>query len=222
MTDDTGSKQKKLPVGISDFKKIIEGNYLYVDKTLFIKEVLDRGDDIILLPRPRRFGKTLNLSMLKYFYDCVPDSRATGSGAAGKHNDPPERANRKLFESLTIMEAGSEYLEKMGRHPVIFLSFRGIKELDWESCLLKTKQLIRKEYLKHDYLLDGPKLKKQEKDYFKKIIELTGHKVDYEESLENLLIFLDRYYEKRVVILIDEYDAPIHAGFSHDYYTEVI
>ncbi|MCP4147821.1 MAG: AAA family ATPase [bacterium] len=217
-------KTKKLPVGVSDFKDMVTGDYLYVDKTLFIKEVLDRGDKIILIPRPRRFGKTLNLSMLKYFYDCTPEtlSKTSESVPPGERNGSSAHSNKHLFESLAIMKAGSKYPDKMGQHPVIFLSFKGIKELDWESCLLKTKQLIRKEYLKHDYLLDGPKLKKQEKDYFKKIIELTGHKVDYENSLENLLVFLDRYYEKRVVILIDEYDAPVHAGFSNGYYDQII
>lgn len=199
-------RMKKLPVGISDFKEIVTGDYCYVDKTLFIKEVIDKGDKILLVPRPRRFGKTLNLSMLKYFYDC----RAEGD------------ENKKLFEPLAIQTAGQTYFEKMGGHPVIFLSFRSIKEMDWESCLSKTKQLVQKEYLSHDYLLNSPELKTTEKDYLKKIIELKGNKGDYENSLENLLIFLSRYYRKKVVILIDEYDAPIHAGFTHGYYEKII
>ncbi|UCH95492.1 MAG: AAA family ATPase [Candidatus Aminicenantes bacterium] len=207
-------KKKKLPVGVSGFKKIIEGNYCYVDKTLLIKEILDKGDTILLLPRPRRFGKTLNLSMLKYFYDCCPAEGAEGTGSANSY--------KKLFDSLAIMEAGKEYLDKMGKHPVIFLSFKATKELEWESCLSKIKQLIQDVYLKHDYLLSSPKLKPQEKDYFKKIIDLKGNKSEYENSLEKLLIFLNRFYGEGGVILIDEYDAPIHAGFTYGYYEEII
>ncbi|MCP5105304.1 MAG: AAA family ATPase, partial [bacterium] len=197
---------KKLPVGVSDFKKIIRDNYCYVDKTLFIKEIIDKGDTILLIPRPRRFGKTLNLSMLKYFYDCRPG----------------EEENKKLFHSLAIWKAGQTYLDKMGKYPVIFLSFRSIKELDWESCISKIKQLVQKEYLNHDYLLNSPELKPAEKDYIEKLIDLKGNKGDYENCLENLLIFLSRHYGERAVILIDEYDAPIHAGFNHGYYDEII
>jgi hypothetical protein len=196
---------KKPPVGISDFKDMVTGDYSYIDKTLFIKEVIDKGDKILLIPRPRRFGKTLNLSMLKYFYDC----------AGGEEN-------KKLFHSLAIQKAGRAYLDKAGKYPVIFLSFKNIKELEWESCFSKTKQLIQDEYLKHKYLLDGPALDEVEKDYFNRVLHLEGNRGDYENSLGKLLIFMSRYYGKRVVILIDEYDAPVHAGFAHGYYEEII
>lgn len=198
---------KKMPVGISDFKDMVTGNYCYVDKTLFIKDIIDKGDKILLIPRPRRFGKTLNLSMLKYFYHCCPED---------------EEGNEKLFDSLAIRKAGREYLDKMGKYPVIFLSFRAVKEQDWDTCLEKIKRLIQGEYLKHYYLLDSPKLKAQEKEYFKTICDLKGNRADYENSLENLLIFLSRYHGERAVILIDEYDAPIHAGFGFGYYDEAI
>ncbi len=198
-------KMKKLPVGKSDFKQIIEENYCYVDKSLFIKEIIDKGDTILLIPRPRRFGKTLNLSMLKYFYDCCPQNEVG-----------------TLFDSLAISKAGQPYLDKMGKYPVIFLSFRDIKEMEWETCFDKIQGIIQDEYLKHDYLLNSPKLKSPEKDYFKGIIRRKATKGDYERSLEKLLIFLNRYYGERAVILIDEYDAPIHAGFNHGYYDEVV
>ena len=198
-------KMKKPPVGVSDFKDMVTGDYYYVDKTLFIKEVLDKGDKILLVPRPRRFGKTLNLSMLKYFYDCCPPNR---SGT--------------LFSSLAISKAGQPYLDKMGKYPVIFLSFREIKDMEWETCYDKIQGLIQDEYLKHDYLLNSPKLKSPEKDYFKGIIRKKASKGDYERSLGKLLVFLNRYYGQRVVILIDEYDAPVHAGFKHGYYEEII
>ncbi|MDQ1355062.1 MAG: hypothetical protein QG657_5371 [Acidobacteriota bacterium] len=217
---------KKLPVGESDFKKIITENYYYVDKSLFIKEIIDRGDTIILLPRPRRFGKTLNLSMLKYFYDCCPEDlpRVSGSLSPGNTPVPPRNTYKSLFDSLAISKAGAgpQYLEKIGRHPVIFLTFKNIKESDWESCFYKIKKLIQDEYLKHDYLLNGMVLKSQEQEYFKKLTDLEGNKGDYENSLEKLLIFLNRYYGSKAVILIDEYDGPIHAGFNNNYYDQII
>jgi len=208
---------KKLPVGVSDFKDIVTGNYYYVDKTLFIKEIIDKGDKILLIPRPRRFGKTLNLSMLKYFYDCCPQIGTTETEGKGAGN-----SYKTLFDSLTISKAGQPYLDKMGKYPVIFLSFRDIKEMEWETCFDKIQGIIQDEYLKHDYLHNSPKLKSPEKDYFKGIIRRKATKGDYERSLEKLLIFLNRYYGERAVILIDEYDAPIHAGFNHGYYDEVV
>ena len=215
----------KLPIGISDFKGMVTGNYYYVDKTLLIKEIIDRGDKILLIPRPRRFGKTLNLSMLGYFYDCCPLTWEPGPNTQppvpGKETRSPG-PYKHLFASLAISGAGPEYLDKMGKHPVIFLSFRSIKDRDWESCLDNIKKLIRKEYARHYYLLDSQKLLPYERDYFQKIIDLAGNKGDYGNSLENLLIFLSRFYNQRAVILVDEYDAPVHAGFTYGYYDEII
>jgi hypothetical protein len=218
-------KKKKLPVGVSDFKRIIEKDYYYVDKTLLIKEVIDSGDTILLLPRPRRFGKTLNLSMLGYFYDCCPVTWAPESNprstAPGKDTRSPD-TYKHLFDSLAISGAGQEYLDKMGKHPVIFLSFRLIKEKTWKSCLGKIKELIQDEYARHYYLLQSQKLLPHERDYFQKIIDLKGDEGNYENSLGKLLVFLSRFYNKRTVILIDEYDAPVHAGFNYGYYDDVI
>ena len=215
------SEMKKFYVGESDFKQVIAGNYYYVDKSLFIKDIIDRGHKIILIPRPRRFGKTLNISMLKYFYDCCPE---TYFPSLVQENKQPGMNNnyKNLFDSLAINGAGPEYTDKMGQYPVIFLTFKDIKEPDWHTCFYNIKQLIQEEYLKHDYLLDGKTLKSQEAKYFKRIIELEGNIGDYETSLRKLLIFLNRYYGKQVVILIDEYDAPIHAGFDKGYYEEII
>lgn len=218
-------KKKKLPVGVSDFKRIIEKDYYYVDKTLLIKEVIDSGDTILLLPRPRRFGKTLNLSMLGYFYDCCPVTWAPESNprstAPGKDTRSPD-TYKHLFDSLAISGAGKEYLDKMGKHPVIFLSFRLIKEKTWKSCLGKIKELIQDEYARHYYLLESQKLLPHERDYFQKIIDLKGDEGNYENSLGKLLVFLSRFYNKRAIILIDEYDAPVHAGFNYGYYDDVI
>ena len=212
-------KMKKLPIGISDFKDMVTGNYYYVDKTLFIKEIIDSGDKILLLPRPRRFGKTLNLSMLKYFYDCCPGAWAPGSES---HSASTAAPAAHLFASLAINGAGQEYLDKMGKHPVILLTFKDIKELDWETCYRKIKKLIRLEYARHSFLLESGALMPFERDYFQQILDLKGDRDDYENSLGSLLIFLSRYYNKRAVILIDEYDAPVHAGFTSGYYDEII
>ena len=213
---------KKLPIGVSDFKDMITGNYYYVDKTLFIKEVIDSGDKILVIPRPRRFGKTLNISMLGYFYDCCNVSWDKESALSVPSQELGSTNNKHLFDSLSISGAGQEYMDKMGKYPVIFLSFKSIKEKTWDLSLTKIKQLIQKEYLRHDYLLDSSVIKSQEKKYFQKIIELTGDLVDYENSLENLLIFLSRFYKERAVILIDEYDAPVHAGFTFRYYNQIV
>ncbi len=223
-SDSDGTEEaKRLPVGVSDFKDMMTGDYYYVDKTLFIKEVIDKGDKILLIPRPRRFGKTLNLSMLKYFYDCCPDSWFSDSQPPEKNEEKQGNSSKQLFQSLAILDADQKYLDKLGRYPVIFLSFRSIKDRDWESCINKIKQLIRYEYRKHKYLLDSPALDEEfEKEYFKKILNLTALQSDYENSLENLLIFLNRFYDERVVILIDEYDGPVHAGFNNGYYEQVI
>ncbi|MCU0288481.1 MAG: ATP-binding protein [Acidobacteria bacterium] len=215
---------KQFSVGESDFKNIITGNYYYVDKSLFIKEVIDRGNRVILVPRPRRFGKTLNISMLKYFYDCCPEKLplTTGTPHPGTKPVTPGNSYKDLFTSLAIADAGPQYLEKMGQHPVIFLTFKDIKESNWKTCWSKIKELIQDEYVKHDYLLDSPVIKPTEKKYFKKIIDLEGDEGNYENSLGKLLVFLYRYYGKKVVILIDEYDAPVHAGFNNQYYKKII
>ena len=215
---------KKLPIGISDFRDMVTGDFYYVDKTLFIKDIMDKGDKIMLIPRPRRFGKTLNISMIAYYYDCCPEKLPMDSEGRfpTNRNDLPRNSYKDLFRNFNISGAGSEYTDKMGKHPVIFLSFRSIKNTDWETCFTKIKSLIQIEYLKHKYLLASNELQPEEKDYFKKIIELRGDKGDYETSLEMLLIFLSRYYEERVVILIDEYDAPVHAGYFNNYYDQVV
>jgi hypothetical protein len=215
---------KIFAVGESDFKKIISGNYYYVDKSLFIKEIVDKGNTVILIPRPRRFGKTLNITMLKYFYDCCPAAGSTVSPLPAPAGDKgaPGRENRELFASLAISKAGPQYLDKMGQHPVIFLTFKNIKEPDWETAYRKMIKLIQDEYLNHDYLANSPVLKPPEQDYFMNIMTLKGEREDYENSLGKLLIFLSRYYGRKTVILIDEYDAPIHAGFTNQYYEDVI
>ncbi len=214
-------KKRKLPIGIEDFLDMKTGNYYYVDKTLFIKEIIDSDDKVLLIPRPRRFGKTLNLSMLRYFYDCCP-AIGTTQPATPTTESPVQNTYKELFTGLAIMETDQEYLDKMGQYPVIFLSFKNIKDNNWKLCYESIKSLIQREYARHDYLAESPKLMPHEREFYRQIATKKGNQSDFANSLENLLISLNRFYGKRVVILIDEYDAPIHAGFNYGYYDEII
>ncbi|MCF7800218.1 ATP-binding protein [Candidatus Babeliales bacterium] len=194
---------KKLPVGISDFKKIIENNYYFVDKSLFIKDIIDSGAQVLLLPRPRRFGKTLNLSMLKYFFEKA------------------QKSNKHLFKDLEI-EKCNEHISYNEQYPVIFLTFKDITELDWQESFNKIKDLIGQEFKRHKYLLDSNFLDNNEKEIFKNIIARKAEQFDYENSLKNLTEYLNKFYNKKPILLIDEYDSPINAGFINNYYIQII
>ncbi len=195
---------QKIPIGISDFKELRESNFFYIDKSLFIKETIDISAKIILITRPRRFGKTLNLSTLRYYFEKTVIS------------------NVSLFKGLAILNQGEEYTQKQGSYPVIFLTFKDVKERTWQDCLCKLHEIIQAEYLRHDYVLVGDCLKPQEKLYFEAIINLAGSQSDYENSLKNLTQYLQRFHQKKVVLLIDEYDTPIQAGYLNDYYEDNI
>lgn len=195
---------KKLPVGLSDFKELIEQNYYYVDKTLFIKELLDQGDKALLLPRPRRFGKTLNLSMLRYFFEKT------------------DKDNSSLFRRLKIWQAGEEYTSRQGKYPVIYLTFKDVKEQDWKSALRKIKRLIQAEFARHKYLRKSKEWEPEDRAYFADLLALRAEQSDYEESLKQLTHELSRYHGQRAILLIDEYDTPIHAGYLNGYYAEVV
>ena len=199
---------KKLPLGISDFKTLIEEDRYFVDKSLFIKEIIDADDKISLIPRPRRFGKTLNLSMLRYFYEApLPNS---------SQSDSPH-----LFKKLKIWQAGDEYINKYRKYPVIFLTFKDVKNTNWEKCYLGIKNVIIKEFKRHSYLLNAD-LDNFDKIYINKIISEAGTEIDYQNSLKYLSEILFNHYGANPVILIDEYDMPIQAGFNNGYYSEVI
>ncbi|MEK7727527.1 MAG: AAA family ATPase, partial [candidate division KSB1 bacterium] len=195
---------QKLPVGISDFKTVIEGNYYYADKSLLLKELLDQGAQALLIPRPRRFGKTLNLSMMRYFFEKT------------------EADNSRLFRHLKIWQAGEEYIRQQGKYPVIFLTFKDVKEQSWENARQKILRLIQKEFLRHDRLLTGTHLKTEERKYFERIINLTAEQSAYEDGLALLSQFLANEHNQKAILLIDEYDTPIQAGYVNGYYAEVI
>ncbi|MCP4751555.1 MAG: AAA family ATPase, partial [Proteobacteria bacterium] len=200
-----------LPVGKSDFRELRKNDFFYVDKSLFIREILDTAFEVILLPRPRRFGKTLNLSMLRYFFE--KDDVGLGGGLAGDFAE--------LFEGTAIRE--DEVFQRFqGKYPVIYLTFKDVKYDDWEECLEELQALIGEEYARHRYLLDGETLYPEEKTYFLKILEESHTKTACQRALKKLSMYLARYHGKKVVILIDEYDTPLHAGYAKKYYGKVI
>ena len=192
--------KKPLPIGIDDFKTIIEEDYYYADKTKMIESLLDDGAGVTLFTRPRRFGKTLNMSMLNYFF-----------------NLKNKEENRKLFENLYISK--SKYMNQQGGYPVIYLSFKDIKALNWEKCYFMTKRLITYLYNEFEFLRE--KLNKKDLSDFDKVW-LDEEGADWENSLKNLLRYLYEYYNKKVVVLIDEYDTPIVSGYNNGYKKEVL
>ena len=198
------SSKKKLPVGLSDFKRVITDNYYYVDKSLLIQELIDQGAQALLIPRPRRFGKTLNLSMLRYFFEKTEED--TGA----------------LFRHLKIWQAGEEYTRHQGKYPVIFLSFKDVKEPTWESALEKIRRLIQEEFSRHRYVRSANTLNNGREEYFDSIVNLTASQSAYEDSLKRLCGYLARHHGQQVILLIDEYDTPIQAGYVNGYYAEVI
>ena len=193
--------KKALPIGLSDFKSIIEENYYYVDKTDLISNLLYDGAKVNLFTRPRRFGKTLNMSMLKHFFDIE-------NGAE----------NRKLFENLKISD--SKYMTEQGKYPVIFISFKNLEEEDWKNCLRKIKNLIGDLYNEFEFL--RKKLNKRDLKFFDSIW-MEEEDVVWESALKNLTRYLYNYYgERKVIVLIDEYDTPIIQSYQEGYYKKAI
>nr|VFJ72099.1 MAG: PD-(D/E)XK nuclease superfamily protein [Candidatus Kentron sp. FM]VFJ72260.1 MAG: PD-(D/E)XK nuclease superfamily protein [Candidatus Kentron sp. FM]VFK19257.1 MAG: PD-(D/E)XK nuclease superfamily protein [Candidatus Kentron sp. FM] len=191
------------PIGISDFPELIREGYAYVDKSLLIQSILDSPAKVLLLPRPRRFGKTLNLSMLRTFFD------RNASGTAD------------LFQGLAIKQTGEEYTAHQGRYPVVFLTLKDVKTLNWDDCLGHLRQLIATEYNRHEALLDGDILNTDEQDLFLSIKGRRAPQYELERSLFNLLSWLERATDEQVILLIDEYDTPIHAGYQSGFYEQI-
>ena len=194
-------KKKKLPIGISDFKEIIENNYYYFDKTKFIENILEDGSQVKLFTRPRRFGKTLNMSMLKYFFDV-------------KNKDE----NRKLFEGLNISK--SEYFDMQGNFPVISVSFKKYQEKDWKNGFDMIKDIISGLYDEFEFVKE--KLSARKKKKFDSILMEEANLANWKNSLADLSNYLYDFYGKKVIVLIDEYDQPIINSYIEGYYDETI
>lgn len=196
-------KIKSLPVGISDYVRA-QSEYYYVDKTLMIKEFLDKKPLISLFTRPRRFGKTLNMDMLRVFFEIS------------------EEDTSRYFTDKAIWKCGDEYRLHQGKYPVIFLTFKDVKFDTWEATIDKIKELLQEEYGRHHKLAVSDKISKYEKEYFTKILNCTANEVELTSALEKLSKMLTVYYEKAPIIIIDEYDTPIQEGYSKDFYEESI
>ena len=188
---------RTVAIGIQDFGDLIRKGYFYVDKTDFIREWWESGDSVTLITRPRRFGKTLNMSMVEHFFsvDCA------GQG--------------ELFEGLSIWEY-EEYHRIQGTYPLISLSFANVKERDYDTACYRMRQLLMKQYEKASFLLDSEALSDTEKMYFKRM-RLDMSEKDAPMALYNLSDFLYRYYGKKVIILLDEYDTPMQEAYVDGY-----
>lgn len=193
---------KTVAIGIQDYEQIIKNNYFYVDKTLFIREWWSCGDSVTLITRPRRFGKTLNMSMLEYFFSV-------------------DYANRgDLFEGLSIWE-DERYRALQGTYPVISLSFASVKEKDFQTTSYRIRQLLMKVYEKNSFLLDCERLSGAEKNYFERMKSDMSEE-DAPFALHQLSDFLCRYYGKKVIILLDEYDTPMQEAYVNGFWEELV
>jgi hypothetical protein len=193
---------KKLPIGISDFRKVIEGNNYFVDKSMFIYELINSNAEVSLIPRPRRFGKTLNISMLQYFFEVGED-------------------NGYLFKDLAISKT-EEFKTHLNKYPVIFLSFKDIKNSSFEETYKKIYALIRQEFKRYYKELDIEKFDFVDKLDYLNILKSEAPKSEIENSLLFLSRLLYQKYNQKVIILIDEYDTPIHASYLNNYYEPMI
>ena len=196
-------EKKPLPIGISDYVRA-QSEYYYVDKTMLIKEFLDQKPLVSLFTRPRRFGKTLNMDMLRVFFEIS------------------EEDTSKYFADKDIWKCGEEYRSHQGKYPVVFLTFKDVKFDSWEATMDKIRSLLQEEYGRHTELLDSDRIAKYEKEYFMKILEGSGNEVDLTSALEKLSKMLKSHYGMAPIIIIDEYDTPIQEGYSKEFYDEII
>lgn len=197
------AKRKALPIGISDYVRA-QSEYYYVDKTLLIKDFLDQKPLVSLFTRPRRFGKTLNMDMLRVFFEISDEDTSV------------------YFRDKAIWKAGKEYQFHQGRYPVVFLTFKDVKFDTWGATLDKIRALLQDEYGRHQILLSSDKLAGYEKDFFSKILNGTANEVELASALERLSKMLRVQYGTAPVIIIDEYDTPIQEGHSKDFNEEII
>ena len=200
MAEKKTRNRKPLPIGVSDFKEIVENNYYYIDKTKLIEDILHYRAKVNLFTRPRRFGKTLNMSMIKYFFDIEN-----------------KEENRKLFEGLSVSE--SEHMQEQGQYPVIYISFRNMEEVSWENSHIAIRQLISNMYDEFKFIRE--EMDERELFYFDNVW-FNKDIADWKGSLKALTKYLYEYYGKKAVVLIDEYDTPIIQAYQEGYYKQAI
>ena len=191
-------------IGISDFKMLrLRKNY-YIDKTMYIKHIIDNQAGVILVTRPRRFGKTLNMSMLKYYFDNTA------------------KDSKDLFEGLKIMEQEEEYTSKLGNYPVIYLTLKDVQDRNYDNMLLDMKTAMMNMYQAHRYLLDSDKIYPEEKEKILDILYAREDENALKTSVIELSKYLNRHYGKQVILLIDEYDVPLQNAYVEGYYDEAV
>ena len=195
-------KHKPLPIGVEDFKRLVDNGYYFIDKTLMIKELLENKETVNLFTRPRRFGKTLNMSMLQRFFEAT------------------EKSNAYLFGDLKIA-AYPEYMAYQGQYPVISVSLKSMKQASYTDAFYMYKNLIAKEYEKHKIILESNKILDSEKEVFQNIMEQRADQNVYLNSIRTLSDILAKYYEKNVIILIDEYDVPLENAYHEGFYDDM-
>ena len=197
------NRKRPCPVGITSYKEVSNECY-YVDKTLLIRDIIDNHSKVYLFTRPRRFGKTLNMDMLRVFFEISDEDTS------------------RYFADKAIWNCGEEYRAYQGKYPVIFLTFKDVKFDTWEATIDKIRGLLQEEYGRHQELLDSDKLSQYEKIYFTKILDSSANEVELTSALERLSKMLAAHYGKAPIIIIDEYDTPIQEGYSKDFYDEII
>jgi hypothetical protein len=198
-------KPIRLPQGVSDFKELVYGKYIFVDKTLFVKEIMEDGAKVIVITRPRRFGKTLNLSMLYYFLQMSGDLQ-----------------DRGMFGGLEVAGDLMFCANHQSSYPVIFVSFKGIKTSNYQDSYKDIEELIRRLYEEHKYLLEGTLLSPSERATFMAILNKSAELSDIKVAIKYLLVYMTKKFNKKPILLLDEYDTPIQEAYLHGYYKEMI
>lgn len=197
------AKNKSLPIGVSDFKLATTG-YYYVDKTLMIRDFLDKKPMVSLFTRPRRFGKTLNMDMLRVFFEKTNEDTSV------------------YFKDKQIWQCGDYYTKRQGQYPVIFLTFKDVKSLTWEETFQKIRRLISLEFIRHNELETSSVLTSYEKGQYHLLAKDSGDEVDCQMGLQLLSLLLHKHYGRECIIIIDEYDTPIQQGHTCNFYPEIV
>lgn len=197
------AKNKSLPIGVSDFKLATTG-YYYVDKTLMIRDFLDKKPMVSLFTRPRRFGKTLNMDMLRVFFEKTNEDTSV------------------YFKDKQIWQCGDYYTKHQGQYPVIFLTFKDVKSMTWEETFQKIRRLISLEFIRHNELETSSVLTAYEKEQYHLLARDSGDEVDCQMGLQLLSLLLHKHYGRECIIIIDEYDTPIQQGHTCNFYPEIV
>lgn len=201
--------KRALPIGVDNFEKLRNGGYYYIDKTMYIKELLDLKGEANLFTRPRRFGKTLNLSMLRYFFEDTGDAIKN-------------RENQTLFTGLKIMDAGDEYTNQMGQYPVINLTLKSAKQDHFDSAYFKMKEEIAEEFRRHEALVQGSGISERERKLYERIADGEAEYDEYSGALKFLCSCLFKVTGKKTIILLDEYDVPLENAYYAGFYGKMV